>query len=67
MGWVDEPAASCSHPGRPEPITRNEGRTWECDSCGGRWILEVDDYGHDVKPGEASVGARWRELRLGWH
>lgn len=63
MGWVEQPPAPCNHPDRPLPLSRDQGRIWECDECGERFAVDVVDYGHDVMPGEARVEAHWRKAK----
>lgn len=69
MAWVEERVHDkppCPHRTRPEACMSDRGRLWECDDCGARFRVLTVDYGHDVMPGEAQVGAYWyREAKHG--
>lgn len=60
MGWLPAPTEPCKHATRPAPRIRDAGRVWECDDCTRQFRVHVEDYGHDVMPGEAAAEACWR-------
>ena len=61
MPWIDPPVR-CAHRDQPTPTTRDDGRVWECSSCGSRWRVVTVDHGHDVMPGEQQLTAHWQRI-----